>query len=564
MLPLEGMQRELAALKFMDGLASHLKDVREPHKALRHALRDTREFFQATHGCIATLHPGRAEADLLFTLPKHADWDLEVVTRYIRHTHPPVQRDMVIASIRRRGGAWGAIALSRPGLPYDRDDRHLLTRIAAMVSGAIHRIDRDRLLGVRDRIDRKIMEQIHPKDLFYQILDGIRSLTQYDHSSALLIREEDEAALRVVAEQIAWTKAKSDRIGLRLPMTDEAAALLQSERVYGFDRHGGRWQEWKGQPAGALASLLDYNSDGGPEGENLREASMLCAPLVTRDSLVGVLKIAARYPEQLKPFDAELVEHFRSQAAIAIQNLHRTESLRARVLTAERKHAMADLARSVSHDVNNALGSMLPLIQQMRADLRSGALAPGVFAEDLEHVQKSLQVCRRIFGGMLTFSRNAARRSGYGQVRRAIETTSAILKYGMSRSGIELHVDMPEDLPEVACSQSELEQLFLNLLTNAREAIPHGGRIMITVASTERAVEISIADTGCGIPAENLPRVLEPFFTTKPHGNGLGLSICRSVLWEVDGTLTIQSEPGSGTRVHIGVPQAVAQQHAQM
>ena len=57
---------------------------------------------------------------------------------------------------------------------------------------------------------------------------------------------------------------------------------------------------------------------------------MLCAPLVTRDSLVGVLKIAARFPEQLKPFDAELVEHFRSQAAIAIQNLHRTESLRAR------------------------------------------------------------------------------------------------------------------------------------------------------------------------------------------------------------------------------------------
>ena len=560
----EAISRELAALKFVDGLAAHLKDVREPHKALRHALRDTREFFQATQGCIATLHPGRTHADLLFTLPKHAGWDLDVVTRYIRHTHPPVERDMLIASIRRRGGAWGAMALVRPGHPYDRDDRHLLTRIATLVSGAIHRIDRDRLLGVRDRIDRKIMEQIHPKDLFYQILDGIRSLTQYDHSSALLIREDDEAALRVVAEQIAWTKAKSARIGLRLPMTDEAAALLQSERVYGFDRHGDTWQEWKKHPASELAALLDYNTDDGGDVETLREGSMLCAPLVTRDSLVGVLKIAARYPEQLKPFDAELVEHFRSQAAIAIQNLHRTESLRARVLTAERKHAMADLARSVSHDVNNALGSMLPLIQQMQADLRSGLLTSEVFAEDLEHVQKSLQVCRRIFGGMLTFSRNAARRSGYGQVRRAIETASAILKYGMSRSGIELHVDMPEDLPEVACSQSDLEQLFLNLLTNAREATPHGGRIAITVEPADRSVEISIADTGCGIPAENLARVLEPFFTTKPHGNGLGLSICRSVLWEVDGTLTIQSEPGNGTHVQVHVPQAVSQQHAQI
>ena len=141
MLPLE---RELAAFKFLDGFAAHLKEVREPHKALRHAVRDTREFFQATHACIATLQAGRSAADLLFTLPKHADWDLGVLTRYIRHTHPPVQRDMLIASVRRRGGAWGAIALIRPGLPYGRDDQRLLTRIATALSEAIHRIDRSR------------------------------------------------------------------------------------------------------------------------------------------------------------------------------------------------------------------------------------------------------------------------------------------------------------------------------------------------------------------------------------------------------------------------------------
>src|SRR5262252_2539945 len=557
------VQRELAALKFLDELSAHLKDVREPHKALRHALRDTREFFAAAHGCIATHRAGREQADLLFTLPKDADWDLGVLTRFIRHTHPPLQRDMLIGSVRRRGGAWGAIALIAPDRTFDREDRRLIARIAAALSSAVHRIDRDRLLGVRDRIDRKIMEQIHPKDLFYQILDGIRSLTLYDHSSALLIREEDQASLRVVAEQIAWTKAKSERIGLRLPITDETAALLQSEQVYGFDRHGDGWREWRGAPASALATLLDYNSGDGDAVERVREGSMLCAPLVTRDSLVGVLKIAARYPEQLKPFDAELVEHFRSQAAIAIQNLHRAESLRARVVTAERKHAMADLARSVSHDVNNALGSMLPLVQQMQADLKSGVLAPTVFAEDLEHLQKALQVCRRIFGGMLTFSRNAARRSGSGQVRRALDTASAILKYGMSRSAIELQVNVPDEVPEVACSQSDLEQVFLNLLTNAREATPHGGRITVSVHASDRTVEISIADSGVGIPAENLPRVLEPFFTTKPHGNGLGLSICRSVLWEADGTLTIHSVPGDGTRVSVVLPQAMLQSQPQ-
>ena len=280
------IQRELTALKFLDGLSAHLKGVREPDRALRHALRDTREFFGATHGCIATIRPGRPKADLLFTLPKQTDWDRDVLARYIRHTHPPVQRNMLIGSVKRRGGAWGAIAVVGDG-EFDREARRLMSRIAAVLSTAVHRIDGDRLLGVRDRIDRKMMEQIHPKDLFYQILDGIRSLTVYDHSSALLIREENEASLRVVAEQIAWTKARSERIGLRIPIGETAAALLQSGQVYGFDRHGDSWREWTDQPAGELAALLDYNRDEAAPAESLREASMLCAPLLTRDSLVG-------------------------------------------------------------------------------------------------------------------------------------------------------------------------------------------------------------------------------------------------------------------------------------
>jgi signal transduction histidine kinase len=164
---------------------------------------------------------------------------------------------------------------------------------------------------------------------------------------------------------------------------------------------------------------------------------------------------------------------------------------------------------------------------------------------------------------MLTFARNASRQSRDGHVRRAIETASAILRYGMSRSSIELLIDVPDDIPPVGCSQTDLEQVFLNLLTNAREATPHGGRITVTVRSVDHAVEIAIADTGCGISRDHLPRILEPFFTTKPHGNGIGLSICRSVLWEVDGTMTIQSEAGKGTRVDVRIPQAALQAHVQ-
>ncbi len=550
--------QELELLKFLDSLSAQLRPMREPQKALLHALRETREFFRAAHGCIAATEAGRADADLLFALPRDGGWDVDLLGRFIRHDYPPIRSDLMMGPLRRRGGAWGVMSFTSAKGDYDRQDRQRLTRITALVSQAIQLMDRERMLEVRDRIDRKIMEEIHPKDLFYQILAGLRSLTHYDHSSALLIRENDEDALRVVAEQIAWTKAKSLRIGLTLPLDSDVRAMLEAASTYGFDRRGDNWHEWTGKPVARLAELLDFSGTGQSDGEELREASLLCAPLVTREGIFGVLKVAARHPGRLRSFDADLVERFRSQAAVAIQNLRRTESLQARMLTAERKHAIAELARTVSHDVNNALGSMLPLVQQMQDDLSSGLLEPAVHSKDLEQVLKSLQVCRRIFGGMLSFARGGARRTGHGQVRSAVDTVLAILKDGIERRGIALVVEIPDELPAVGCGQSDLEQVFLNLLTNAREASSEGGSVTVSVQPVQDRVDITIADTGCGIVAENLDRVFEPFFTTKVNGNGLGLSICRSILWEVGGTLNVMSEPTKGTRVHVAVPLASA------
>ena len=283
---------------------------------------------------------------------------------------------------------------------------------------------------------------------------------------------------------------------------------------------------------------------------------MLCAPLVTREGLLGVLKIAARHPGQFTPHDAELVEHFRSQAAMAIQNLHRTESLRARVVVAERKHAMADLARSVSHDVNNALGAMLPLVQQLQEDLRMGTLEPA-------GARPGPRAASEVAPGLPPdFRRHAVVFPRFGATNgiRACEGRDrhgvGNPEYGLSRSGIELVLNVPDNVPSVACSQTDLEQVFLNLLTNAREAMPRGGRITVDVRSSQRRVAIAVEDSGCGIPAEDLPRVLEPFFTTKANGSGLGLSICRSILWEVDGTISIRSQTGMGTRVDIALPEA--------
>ena len=556
-------ERELVGLRLLDQLSSHLKRLQDPQHAGRYVIRETRGFLNAEAACVAIAadQPG---ARVLFTVPRTSVWDLDLLARFVRIERPTRPDDLLLAPVRRHGAPWAALGFSRSGRPFDRYEKHLVSRIADLTSDTIQRIDRDRMLEIRARIDRKIREQLHPKDLFYQILDGLRSLTRYDHSSALLIRDDGGDTMELAAEQIAWAKAKSARIGRRLTMTDEIRAMLDSGRIYGFDRSGEGWHEWERRPLGALAEWLDFGSDGEQPTHWQEERSILCAPLVGRDGLIGVLKVAGRLAGTLTRYDADLVEGFRGQAAQAIDILNRAESLQARMLTAERRHAIAELARSVSHDVNNALGSMLPLIQQMLADLRTGTFDPVVSQTDLEQVHHSVQVCRRIFGGMLSFARGGVRRTRGGHVRTALETTLAILKNGIDRRGIHLSIEMPadEELPSLACGESDLEQVLLNLLANAREASRPGDRLMVKVIPTPEGVTIVITDTGHGISPENLPRVLEPFFTTKPEGNGLGLTICRSIVWEAGGTIDIDSAAGVGTRITVTIPRASQTQPA--
>jgi hypothetical protein len=166
-------------------------------------------------------------------------------------------------------------------------------------------MDWQRTIEVRSRIDRKILEKLRPQDLFYEILHGLRSLTHYDHSSALLICDRRENVLELVAEQIAWLKGKSRRIGLKLPLSDDVWALLRNNMVYGFDRRDGVWDEWSGGKPTALAELLDYNKVEEGSTSDMRESSMLCAPLVTRDGVLGVLKVAARYRGAFSRYEAD-------------------------------------------------------------------------------------------------------------------------------------------------------------------------------------------------------------------------------------------------------------------
>src|SRR5207244_9726159 len=133
--------------------------------------------------------------------------------------------------------------------------------------------------------------------------------------------------------------------------------------------------------------------------------TLCCALRTAGDGVLGLLKVTARHAGWFGPYETELVGQFLPHASIALQNSQRTETLELNLIQAERKHAMADLARGVAHDVNNALGVVLPLIQQIRAELGEGTIDPSAIGGDLREIERSIQICRRIFGGMLSFAR---------------------------------------------------------------------------------------------------------------------------------------------------------------
>jgi len=298
-------------------------------------------------------------------------------------------------------------------------------------------------------------------------------------------------------------------------------------------------------------------------------SSLLTAPLFFGEVFLGLLEIAAwRRP----PFDADdlaVVERFLPAAAVSIRNARVNLSLERQAVEAEVKASLVTLARAVAHDVNNAVGSILPLAQQMQEDLRQGELRPDVLRRDLATIVDNARLCQRIFTNMLRAGNGGPAPDGPVDLGQAVREALAFLQGRAERRGVDLVLDLPADLPAVrCCSRQDLQHVVLNLVTNALDALEHDGRVTLTAHSaaadgaegisgsdtSEEEVVLTVEDDGPGIAPELLGKVQEPFFTTKTGGTGLGLAICRSLAWKNGGTFEIDSPPGAGVRATLRLP----------
>ena len=537
--------------RFQVELAGALERIDEPDKIAKAALSRIVRHFGAEGGALFLRHPVSLALRTI-EWGRAGRWEEKKVQAFLDQKRPSLAPTEIMAPVLPGGRAAGVLALRRPGAAFDPGDGRYLTRLCRRLARELALRAERRTNRVVDQIKDRAVRELRPKDLFYQILHGLRSLTRYDHSSALLIAEEDGRRLVLHAEQIAWTKGRSRRVGKKIRVPREIRPSLRRAsaiRVVSFGTNA------PGEGAADLTSLARLLRWGGRRREPA-EGTVLLAPLRHDGEALGLLKIAARRPGAFGAPEAEAVGRVVAHVASVIHNARRALSMEGRIIGAEKKHAMADLARAISHDVKNAIGAILPLAQQAREEVEAGAADPKVLADDLRQIEQSAQICQRIFDGMLQLARSGVQPAERVQLERVLDAAFAVLGTRLRRAGVALEVRLPDNLPEVSAARGGLEQLFLNLLTNALDSMPAGGKLRVAARAAGPRIEVKVADTGSGIPPDRLKRIHEPFYTTKEDGFGLGLSIVRSILWENGGDMTIDSEPDRGTTVTVALPAA--------
>ena len=219
--------------------------------------------------------------------------------------------------------------------------------------------------------------------------------------------------------------------------------------------------------------------------------------------------------------------------------------------------SVGELAASIAHELNNPLATVCLRVESVLA--RTPADDPRRRA--LEIVEQEATRMGELVANLLQFSRRAEGQISTVDNRQELSKAVELIQHILGKRLIRVVREFATDTPLIYADRQKLRQVFLNLLTNASDAMPDGGTLTLrtgpaTLGNGKAAVLIELADTGTGIAADNMQRILEPFFTTKEEGKGtgLGLAICRRMVQEHFGTIRIDSEMGRGTTVRIVLP----------
>jgi two-component system NtrC family sensor kinase len=236
------------------------------------------------------------------------------------------------------------------------------------------------------------------------------------------------------------------------------------------------------------------------------------------------------------------------------------DELERRLVQADKLSSIGLLAAGVAHEVNTPL-AVISTYAQMLAKQISG---DDQKSKLLDKIAKQTFRASEIVNSLLSFSRTSPTEFVEVDVNRVIQETLNLIEHQLEKSNIKVELDLEQALGGVKGNSGKLQQVFLNLFLNARDAMESGGTLAVRTRCEEGFARIDVVDSGQGIPPEHMARIYDPFFTTKgaKKGTGLGLSVTYGIVREHGGTIEVDSRPGAGARFHVELPLARKLVHA--
>ena len=299
-----------------------------------------------------------------------------------------------------------------------------------------------------------------------------------------------------------------------------------------------------------------YLSEGFREGSWKQAAEITVAG---RDRGTIEVTYAEERPELDEgPFlkeERNLIDAVAGRVALIVERLEAEQDrsrLQDQLRHADRLATIGQLAAGVAHELNEPLGGILGLAQL--ATRPRGV--PRQTKEDIEKIKAICLEAREVIKKLLIFARQVPAEKVRANLNQVVEGVLDLLEARCARRGVELVLELAPDLPEITCDPAQINQVLVNLVVNALQAMPKGGTLRIRTEAGEDSVRFIVQDTGTGMTKEVLEKVFVPFFTTKEvgEGTGLGLPVVHGIVTSHGGSINIESQPGQGTRVEVQLP----------
>jgi signal transduction histidine kinase len=218
------------------------------------------------------------------------------------------------------------------------------------------------------------------------------------------------------------------------------------------------------------------------------------------------------------------------------------------LLTSERLATIGKMAAHVTHEIRNPLSSIALNLELLEEELPASAEEANNL---LRAIKAEVERLSELSQQYLSVARQRAHEKRPEKLSEIVEEACEFVRRELSQAGVQLELVVPPEADEVtlAVDEAQIRQALLNLLRNAREAMPSGGRVVVRIERADGGLDLVVDDEGVGMPATTRERLFEPFFTTKKHGTGLGLAITRQIAEAHGGGIRVESREPQGTRI---------------